>query len=133
MNKIDIDKSIQYWIKSSDKDFETMLHLFETKDYHWSLFIGHIVIEKLLKACILKTTSNHAPFTHDLSRLAAISKMEISIEHQDWLDAITTFNLNARYDSYKQDFYLKCTPEFTLTWIDRIKILRLWITETQLK
>ena len=39
------------------------------------------------------------------------------------------FNINARYDDYKQEFYKKCTPEFTEQWIDNIGVLRLWIKE----
>ncbi|WP_369427803.1 HEPN domain-containing protein [Membranihabitans maritimus] len=45
---------INYWIESSDRDFETMIHLYEKKEYHWSLFIGHLVIKRLLKALIVK-------------------------------------------------------------------------------
>jgi uncharacterized protein len=29
------------------------------------------------------------------------------------LDEITSFNLNARYDDYKKEFYKLCTPEYT--------------------
>lgn len=47
MKKEDI---LDYWIASSDHDFNAMVHLFEKGDYTWSLFIGHLVIEKLLKA-----------------------------------------------------------------------------------
>lgn len=127
--KIDIEKIYNHWIETSDKDYNTMIHLYEVKDYHWSLFIGHIVIERLPKATIVKTTGEHAPFTHDLRRLAKLSKIEFQNSHINWLDTITTFNLNARYDSYKQAFYEKCSPEFTSEWIDNIKELRLWIKQ----
>ena len=126
-DKIDIEKTFNYWIETSDKDFNTMINLYLSKDYHWSLFVGHIVIERLLKAYFVRELSQHAPFTHDLRRLAKLSKMNISKEHLDWLDTITTFNLNARYDSYKQAFYKKCTTEFTTEWYEKIKSLRLWI------
>lgn len=125
--KNDIKNNINHWITTSDQDYETMVHLFESKDFHWALFIGHIVIERLLKARILKITSDHAPLTHDLRRLASLTKIEINDEHKKWLDTITTFNLNARYDSYKQAFYKKCTAEYSEQWISNIKELRIWI------
>ena len=128
-DNIDIVKTYNHWINTSDKDALTMIHLYNSKDYHWSLFIGHIVIERLLKACVVKRTSNHAPFTHDLTKLASASGIEFSEEHLDWLDTISTFNMNARYDSYKEAFYRKCTFEFTSEWIDKIKILQSWIKE----
>ena len=124
-----IQTVVSHWISNADKDFETMNHLFGTKDYHWALFIGHLVIEKLLKAKIAKETNAHPPFSHDLRRLAKLSGLSFNDNHLRWLDTITTFNLNARYDNYKQDFYLKCTPEFTLLWIKNINELRLWIKE----
>ncbi len=125
--KIDIEKTIAHWIETSDKDYNTMKHLFKTKDYHWALFIGHIVIERLLKAGVVKTTAQHPPFTHDLRRLAKLSNIEFQDLHYDWLDTITTFNLNARYESYKQAFYMKCTFDFTSEWIENIKKIRKWI------
>ncbi len=129
VDKVDIDKTYNHWINTSNKDFITMMNLYKSKDYHWSLFIGHIVIERLLKAIIVKQTLDHAPFTHDLSKLANHSGFPFSEEQLDWLDTISTFNMNARYDSYKEAFYRKCTFEFTSEWIDKISILRTWIKE----
>lgn len=128
-DEIDTKKVIAHWITTSDKDFETMIHLYNSQDFHWALFIGHIVIERLLKAGIVKRTSDHAPFTHDLRRLAKLSQITFKDHHITWLDTITTFNLNARYDSYKQAFYKKCTPEYTAQWIENIKELREWIKD----
>ena len=47
---INREKLIKYWIDSSDKDYKTMIDLYDTKNYNWSLFMGHLVIEKILKA-----------------------------------------------------------------------------------
>jgi len=116
----------------SDRDFNTMNTLYKSKDYPWALFIGHLVIERLLKACVVKETRTHAPFSHDLLRLATEAKLTLTTENSDWLDTITTFNLNTRYDSYKQDFYKKCTYEFATEWIEKIKVIRLWIKQKQL-
>lgn len=126
---VDIDKTYSHWINTSDKDSVTMDHLYHSKDYHWSLFIGHIVIERLLKACVVKETRKHAPFTHDLTKLASLAGLRFSEEQLDWLDTISTFNLNVRYDSYKEAFYKKCTYEFATEWIEKIKMLQTWIKE----
>ena len=47
-SEFDVEKIINHWIESSDNDFRTMMDLFETKNNNWALFIGHLVIEKLL-------------------------------------------------------------------------------------
>jgi HEPN domain-containing protein len=128
-DNVDIEKTYNHWINTSDKDFITMMNLYNSRDNHWSFIIGHIVIERLLKACVVKQTSDHAPFTHDLTKLAKLSGISFSEEYLDWLDTISTFNMNARYDSYKEAFYKKCTVEFTSEWINKIKILQSWIKE----
>ncbi|WP_019851038.1 HEPN domain-containing protein [Desulfitobacterium sp. PCE1] len=62
---------INYWRDSSDKDYLTMMNLFKSKDYHWSLFLGHLVIEKLLKALFVKNVAEeNVPRTHNLLLLA---------------------------------------------------------------
>ena len=103
------------------------LHLYDTKDYHWALFIGHLVIEKLLKALYVKNCDNNVPRIHDLLRLAEQAKIFANENQEDELDFITTFNINARYPDYKQRFYETCTPEFTSSQIDKIKELREWL------
>lgn len=131
-DKINDERIAAHWIETADKDYKTMLNMYRTKDFHWALFIGHLVIERLLKACVIKNKKQHAPPTHDLLRLAKIAGLETDDEKADWLDTITTFNINARYDSYKKEFYKKCTPEYSSGWIKKIKTLRKWIKETQL-
>ena len=125
MNKksnIDIDKIVNHWINTSDSDFNTMITLFESKSYAWALFLGHISTEKLMKALYVKKFEKHAPFTHNLYRLGEIMELDLSDEYSDWLDEITSFNLNARYDDYKNEFKKMCTKEYTNKWINNIKL-----------
>jgi len=126
-NNLDMDKIIEHWLTTSDDDFKTMTQLYEAKSYHWALFLGHISIEKLLKGYYVKHHEKHAPTIHNLYRLAELSDIELTDQYSDWLDTITSFNINARYDSYKREFYNLCTQEYTETWIDRIKELQIWI------
>ncbi len=63
MNKTD---HIKYWIDASKVDFKAMNNLFKSKDYVWSLFIGHLVIEKLIKAVAIKNGITTIPKIHDL-------------------------------------------------------------------
>ena len=125
--EFDSEKISQHWFLQSENDALTMDLLFENKNFHWSLFIGHIVVEKLLKSVYVKVNKSHAPFTHDLSKIASKTNLEFSEEYLDWLDTITTFNLNTRYDDYKQEFYKKCTFDYSKNWLEKIQILREWI------
>lgn len=124
-----IERIIKHWKDSSDLNYLTMHNLLKSKDYSWALFMGHLVIEKLLKAHYVKNLKAHAIFTHDLLRLARKTEMILPEDFEEWLDVISTFNLNVRYDNYKQDFYKLCTKEFTELWIIRIENLRTWLIQ----
>lgn len=121
------DDVVNYWVETANSDFRTMLNMYESKDYHWSLFMGHLVIEKLLKAIYVKKHGEHPPKTHDLLRLAKEAEVQTTEEQMDVLDLATTFNINARYPDYKRSFYKKCTQEFTAANIEKIKELRTWL------
>jgi len=121
------DKLIEYWITGSDDDYETMIAMFDSKRYSWALFIGHLMIEKLLKAYYVKVKSDYPPFIHNLLRLAEKAEMSLTDDIKKQLVTITAFNINARYDDYKMSFKKKCTTEFTEEWIDKLKELRTWM------
>ena len=121
------EKLIKYWVDGSDDDFETMIAMLESKRFSWSLFIGHLMIEKLLKAYYVKAKADYPPFIHNLLRLAEKSGLQLTEEKKEQLVTITAFNINARYDDYKMSFKNLCTPEYTEEWIDKLKALRTWI------
>jgi len=106
-----------------------MLDLYQTKNNSWALFMGHLVIEKLLKALFVKTKGDYPPLIHDLRRICEKADVKLDMEQQIVLDSISRFNINARYDDYKQSFYKLCTDNFTAEWIEKIETCRLWIKE----
>ncbi len=63
-----------------------MYHLFQKGDNTWALFIGHIVLEKLLKAWYVKQKENTPPFIHDLVRLSEKGNLHLDDEQKDILD-----------------------------------------------
>ena len=91
------------------------------------MFIGHLMIEKLLKAYFVKAKSDYPPYIHNLLRLAEKGNLDIPNDIKEQLILITAFNINARYDDYKRSFKQKCTPEFTEDWIGKMQNLRKWI------
>jgi len=121
------DEVVQHWIAMADNDFNAMIDNFAAKRYNWALFIGHLTLEKLLKACYVKFNRQHAIPSHNLLKIATNAGLNLSEEMQTQLVTITAFNINARYDDYKMEFYNRCTPEFTSFWVDAIKTIVQWI------
>lgn len=126
MNNIEL---MNYWIESSDRDYESMCKNFETEQYTWALFIGHLTIEKLFKAIYAKININnpYPPKIHNLSILA--QKCNIKLDERKFKILITcnSFNISASYEDYKNEFYKKCTREYTMEQIQNIKEVREWL------
>lgn len=120
---------VKYWIDSSEVDFLAMDNLFKNRHFTWSLFIGHLVLEKLLKAYYVKNISLEVHRTHNLLQLAQKTGLKLCEEQQDLLDEVTTFNIKARYPDYKNRFYEKATSNFTESYIIKIKEFRKWILD----
>ena len=109
-----IKEHIGYWLKSANHDLEIAESLFDSGKYDWCLFIGHLVLEKVLKAIYVQNSNNKIPpKIHNLVRLAEIGKLQLSQEDKIFLDEVNDFNLEVRYPDYKQDFYELCTEQYT--------------------
>jgi HEPN domain-containing protein len=119
------DELIKYWIESSELDFRAMNNLYSTKDFVWALFLGHLVIEKLLKALTIKNNLESIPRIHDLNKIAKATGIEVDESLKDSFDIISSFNIEARYPDYKKEFYKKCNNEFTTEQTLKIKAIRL--------
>ena len=123
------EKLIQYWVESADDDLETMEAMYDSKRYTWALFVGHLMMEKLLKAYYVKVNNEFPPYIHNLLRLAEKCNLELNEDEKLFFTTVTAFNINARYDDYKKNFYKRCTFEFTTYWLDKLKAKRQWIKQ----
>lgn len=103
----------QYWLTTAEHDYKTMLGLFRIKRYSDALFFGHLVLEKILKAFVVRQTKEQAPKTHNLIRLAELSKIDLTESQLDVLSKANQFNLRTRYPDAKLQFYKIATKEYT--------------------
>lgn len=115
---------VDYWIKTATHDAETMASLFNSKRYSDCLFFGHITLEKILKALVVKETDEQAPFTHDLLVLyKKLKTTSLTTTEINLLDEVNRFNIRARYPDYKLQFYKQCTIAYTKPYYKKIKQL----------
>jgi HEPN domain-containing protein len=123
-----IDEHIKYWLNSADHDLDTAESLFSAGKYDWCLFLGHLVLEKGLKAFFVKDNENRMPpKTHNLVKLAEKTTIPLNAELKLFLDEVNDFNLEVRYPEYKQEFYKTCTKKFAEEYLNKIKEHYKWI------
>ena len=118
---------MEYWINSSEEDYNVMKYLYKGKKNSYSLFLGHLVIEKLLKGLYAKNNKEN-PYTmksHNLLALAEKCNLDLTDEQVEKLQIITQFNISARYDDYKESSNKTCTDEYTAMQIKNIEEVRI--------
>jgi len=125
--KKEAEELLHYWIKNSEEDFKTAKSLFEAKRYHHCLFFCHLFLEKILKALVVENTNWHPIPIHNLLKLARDSKINLEEGLKKELSTINEFNLRARYNDYKFQFYKKANEEYTNFWFKRCQEIYLWL------
>ena len=123
----DVHKTVIYWRESAEYDLETSESLLMAGRYPYALFFGHLAVEKLLKALVVKETKQHAPFTHSLPLLASKLTVEFPNEMKKEFARFMEFYIESRYPEQQKDFYKKCTREFTEENYGRIKEVYQWL------
>jgi len=123
------DEKVEFWVEGSDRHFASVDKMYKSQQYDWALFVGHLTIEKLLKAIYTKNnpTKDAPPKIHNLVTLAEKADIPYDDEKFDMLDKVTNFNIEARYEEYKNIFYKLCTKQFADENIKIIKELRTWL------
>ncbi len=124
---MDKDEKVKYWIKSAKNDWKVVGHLFEKGDYPYTLFFGHLTIEKVLKALFVKKFNESPPLTHRLTYLVEKIGLKLSPERLEMFEIITDFNLETRYPDERFAFYKKCTKKFTEVNLKKIKEIKKWL------
>lgn len=120
---------IKYWQEGADDALATARSLMDAKRYHHALFFCHLAIEKLLKAKIVLNTDQPPPPSHELRKLAKLAHLTLTMQHEEQLKEIESFNTAARYDDYKQSFYKKATREYAKTWFKHAESICVWLTQ----
>lgn len=129
MAEFDIEKTISYWLKSARYDLSVANALFRTKKYPYSLFMGHLALEKLLKALVVKNTKKHAPFSHSLPYLAEKSNTRFPEKILIKLREFMEFHFEGRYPDANKAFYNKCTKTYTTIKLKELKEVFKWIKD----
>lgn len=124
---INTKKITEYLLTTAEHNYKTSRLLLAGKRYPECLFFCHLMIEKILKALVVKYTKTHAPFTHKLVDLAKLAKIHLTEDQVDQLTTITEFNIATRYYEVKFDFYKKCTKAYTEEYFQISKQLYLWL------
>ena len=124
--KLDIKKQIDYWIKSAVSDFDTAQLLIKNEKILHGLFFCHLVVEKAIKACVVKTTREIPPKSHNLIYLSEKARLDFPEEFEIFVGILMKYQLEGRYPDYQPEIpsmlisnnYLHKTQKILL-WLEK--------------
>ena len=122
----DYRKTVEYWKEGSKYDLGVARALLKSRKYPYALFIGHLAVEKMLKALVVAHTQQHAPFTHSLALLAEKTGLTLPPEVTEKLARFMEYYQEGRYPEQQQDYYRRCTKSFAETGLKEIAEVLRW-------
>ena len=110
---MELNEHIEYWINTSNNDFEVFEVLLNNKKYLHALFIAHLSLEKLIKAQWVKDYNNSVPpKIHNLITLIKQTSLELEHEQLVFLTLMNDFQIQGRYPDYKIKIHQLLTDDF---------------------
>ncbi len=98
---VNIEKQVEYWKNGAIEDLEVAEILIEKRRFLHGLFFCHLVLEKLLKAHVVKVTGEIAPKSHNLIYLSEKSNLAFSDETLEFFGVLMKYQLEGRYPGYQ--------------------------------
>ncbi len=123
---INVQKQIDYWANSAEDDLITADVLIQRKRYIHGLFFCHLVIEKALKAHVVKATKEIAPRTHNLILLSEKAKLNFDEDNDIFLGVLMKYQLQGRYPDYNPSIPNR---EKVQEYFNQTKHLLQWLIE----
>jgi HEPN domain-containing protein len=121
---------IDYWINTSNDDYEVFELLLKNRNYLHAMFIAHLSIEKLIKAHWVKDNENNIPpKSHNLLTLAKQTKFDFTNDQLAFLTMFNDFQIQGRYPDYKFKVKKSLTKEYVDSIVPKISRLRLCLKE----
>ena len=124
-------EKVEYWLDIADYDLDTAEAMYSTGRWLYVAFMCHQAIEKTLKAYWCATQEDEPPYIHSHKRLADGSGLyaQMSEQQKDFLNTITTYNIEARYPETKEALARKLDKDACRYIIDGTQTLQTWIKE----
>lgn len=125
--RVESEYTVTFWTISANDDWKSAGIAFRGRDYVKALFWGHLYLEKLLKAVIVKQTGKHAPYGHALPDLAKKAKLELTKDQIEFLKRVTDYNIKARYPDHEFELKKRATRAFTQSEINEMEKFGKWL------
>lgn len=120
-------KASREWLKQADYDIGTASAMFKSRKYVYTIFMCHLCIEKALKGLYAKEFKNDPPKIHHLKYFSEKLKLELSDEHEIFLDDLNRLSVPTRYPDDLKKILKEYRKNKTAKILEQTKGLLSWI------
>lgn len=122
----DLKKQADYWINGAEDDLVTAELLIQEKRILHGLFFCHLVIEKSIKAHVVKSSKEVAPRSHNLIYLSEKAGLIFEDDTEIFLGILMKYQLQGRYPDYNP-----VLPDILRVneYLEKTKTLFKWLKE----
>lgn len=92
-----VKEQTRKWVSHAEEDFEAAQAMLTSRQYRWVVFLCHIAIEKMLKACIVEFADRYPPHIHILTRLAEIANIGLPEHVKEFVEEMSDRSTPTRY------------------------------------
>lgn len=119
----------QNWIALAEYDLETAHHMLMTGRHLYVVFLCHLALEKVLKACVTEITQAIPAKSHDLIYLIKKSGMEIPQEMLEFVGKINTASIPTRYPEDLQRALKEYPKSVVEVYLSQTEQVTQWLKE----
>jgi HEPN domain-containing protein len=120
------------WMHQSEYDLETAKAMLRTERYLYVLFCCQQALEKALKAVIsAKGPDSFPPKIHQLSRLAELAEVDLSVEQSRFLREVSSFYLPSRYPEDVRMLSLTTSRKRSEDVLTKVEAMVEWLKSIQ--
>ena len=123
---INVEKQIAYWRDGALEVWKDVEHNIKGERIAFAMFASHLVIEKALKAHVVKNTKKFPPMIHNLISLANLAGLELKPEQLKLLAILNPLNIETRYPG---NFGKLPDKKQAKTIVKRTKVVLLWLID----
>ena len=126
-----MDEKVKYWLELAEYDMDTARVMLKSGRYLYVGFMCHQVIEKSLKAGVVKVRGGIPPYTHNLELLARESSLGGSLTEDQTRQVrqLEPLNVECRYPADRDLIAKALTPEKCHALLKATEDLYRWIRE----
>jgi len=116
-----MNSEAEEWFSQAKYDYATAEAMYDSQRYVYVVFMCHLSLEKVFKGLIVARNKDVPPKTHNLLKLAELSKVELTKEQIEFISILNTAAISTRYPEMLQRAIVKYPSHVAMEYLIKTK------------